>query len=477
MKKLFSLLMLFLAMFMFVACDKDKSENDGKSDDAKLEDILDVEVEDEKVNQEVEVTEASKNAVAEVLVELGVATSESSAQAVEAVVTYIEMARLSEEKVVAICELVKANKDLLTLVFGAVKSEPIPIAAAPEEGVTVDQVKALFNFVKELLNVIGDDTLGVFMYNFAKEQGTLIEGIELETYVVESRFMMRSLRDMLKSIDDAEVELLYNSVMSQTEMTAGVAAQLVDVAQGVVESINYGDQVWADYYDIVLENADKVLNSEEFNAMLEAILKEIDMNEMSAMFTIMIDSAKGLVEIVSDMTPATIQFAVNVLDEFDEATIAELMKEVTIEYDGYFDEEKFEWVENDKYIVDGKEVSEEEYEKASFAKTKVGVNAIYDAYKKLSDKDKDALVKSVEAYFAELDKITEKVFKEQMPGENLDNYKYKGETATLDEVFAALDKFLANEVFDEEDSMALAQAAAGYMATKAPIFAGLTFGE
>ena len=54
----------------------------------------------------------------------------------------------------------------------------------------------------------------------------------------------------------------------------------------------------------------------------------------------------------------------------------------------------------------------------------------------------------------------------------MENYKYKGEAATLDEVFAELDKVIAKEVISEEDFMPVLEKLLGYAGSKAPLLVG-----
>ena len=117
MKKFLSILVLFLAMFMFVACGEEEKEDNKTNEDDKQG-----EVEDEKdpgegdkgvdftvsqdVNKEVKLTEAGKKGVADLLTAFG---AEEANQMVEQVVPMIEMARLSDEQVVEIAAIVTEN--------------------------------------------------------------------------------------------------------------------------------------------------------------------------------------------------------------------------------------------------------------------------------------------------------------------------------------------------------------------------------
>ena len=112
MKKFLSILVLFLAMFMFVACGKDEEKDDKNKNNTGSDVTIDFEVNEEEVNKEVKLTETGKQGVNNVLVALG-CSSEEASQMVEQIVPMIEMARLSDEKVVEIASIVTENKDLL----------------------------------------------------------------------------------------------------------------------------------------------------------------------------------------------------------------------------------------------------------------------------------------------------------------------------------------------------------------------------
>ena len=129
------------------------------------------------------------------------------------------------------------------------------------------------------------------------------------------------------------------------------------------------------------------------------------------------------------------------------------------------------------YYINGKEVTKEEHEAAQSELMKESINVFYNAYKKLSQKDKDAIVDTVEVYLVLLDATMEEMFKQEMPGQNIDEFKYQGAKATLEEVFAELDKVLAKEVITEDDFMPLLEKAMGYAATKAPLFVGMMLGN
>ena len=119
--------------------------------------------------------------------------------------------------------------------------------------------------------------------------------------------------------------------------------------------------------------------------------------------------------------------------------------------------------------------TEEEYEVLKAKQLKANINVFYSAYKKLGSKDQNAVIDFAESYLVEMDKVMAEVFKQQMPNENVEDYKYQGEKATLDEVFAELDKVLAKEELTEEDLQVVLMKALGYAGSKAPLFVGSMF--
>ena len=155
MKKILSVLLLFIAMFMFVACGKDEEKDDKNKNNTGSDVTIDFEVK-EDINKEVKLTETGKQGVNNVLVALG-CSSEEASQMVEQIVPMIEMARLSDEKVVEIASIVTENKDLLEKFIELIASSekdkyPMALEASEEEAlpITAAEIKQAVKAVKDL---------------------------------------------------------------------------------------------------------------------------------------------------------------------------------------------------------------------------------------------------------------------------------------------------------------------------------------
>ena len=455
MKKFLSILVLFLAMFMFVACGKE--ENDDKNNGVINPNDVVFEVNKEEVNKEVKLTETGKQSLSAALVAIGCPENEVSAN-VEMLVPMIEMARLSDEKVVEIAAIVTENKavleKLMELVDGKEKEEELYPMSAPQQEeealpITAAEIKQLVKAVKDLLNVIGDDALGLFIYNYTellKTQGAQAMPFEisLEVYVAESRMIMLILKSVVASISDADIDEVY-SMMSGPQ-TDEAMARLVQIVKDTVNAINFDDSVWESYYNVVTSEIKEIMQSEEFEDLMGSLVPSDGM--MSYVLEMAVDAAVSLIEKSSKLTPAMIQYMVNVLDNID------------IEY----------------IKLSGSSANtEEEYEALEAKQLKANINVFYSAYKKLDSKDQNAVIDFAESYLVEMDKVMAEVFKQQMPNENVEDYKYQGEKATLDEVFAELDKVLAKEELTEEDLQVVLMKALGYAGSKAPLFVGSMF--
>ena len=503
MKKFLSILVLFLAMFMFVACGEEEKEDNKTNEDDKQG-----EVEDEKdpgegekdpeegnkevdftvpqdVNKEVKLTEAGKKGVADLLTAFG---AEEANQMVEQVVPMVEMARLSDEQVVEIAAIVTENmaviEKLMVLMESSKEVAPddeyekfpmsLEVLEAPQNEeealpITAAEVKQAVKAVKDLLDAIGDDTIGLFLYNYIQTMGEAMPfEISLEAYVVESRMIMLMAKSIVGSISDADIDEVYT--MMTGAQTDEAMARLIAIVKDTVNAINFDDSVWESYFAVINAEVKKLFESPEFLAMLEGMMGEAG---ASSMMGLIYSSAIGLYEQVSKLTPAMIQYVVNVLDEVDAEFIGVSGNDYSTSHD-------YNWETNEeivKYYINGKEVTKEEYEAAQSKLMKESINVFYNAYKKLSQKDKDAIVDTVEVYLVLLDATMEEMFKQEMPGQNIDEFKYQGAKATLEEVFAELDKVLAKEVITEDDFMPLLEKAMGYAATKAPLFVGMMLGN
>jgi len=456
MKKILSVLLLFIAMFMFVACGKDEEKDDKNKNNTGSDVTIDFEVNEEEVNKEVKLTETGKQGVNNVLVALG-CPSEEVSQMVEQIVPMIEMARLSDEKVVEIASIVTENKDLLEKfieLIASSKKDKYPMALEDSEEeealpITAAEIKQAVKAVKDLLNAIGDDTLGLFLYNYTellKTQGAQAMPFEisLEVYVAESRMIMAILKSVVASISDADIDEVY-SMMSGPQ-TDEAMAKLVQIVKDTVNAINFDDSVWESYYNVVTSEIKEIMQSEVFEDLMGSLVPSDGM--MSYVVEMAVDAAVSLIEKSSKLTPAMIQYMVNVLDNID------------IEY----------------IKLSGSSANtEEEYEALKAKQLKANINVFYSAYKKLNIKDQNAVIDFAESYLVEMDKVMTEVFKQQMPNENVDDYKYQGEKATLDEVFAELDKVLAKEELTEEDLQVVLMKALGYAGSKAPLFVGSMF--
>ena len=479
MKKFLSILVLFLAMFMFVACGKE--ENDDKNNGVINPNDVVFEVNKEEVNKEVKLTETGKQSLSAALVAIGCPENEVSAN-VEMLVPMIEMARLSDEKVVEIASIVTENKDLLEklmeLVDGKEKEEELYPMSAPQQEesalpITADEIKQAVKAVKDLLNAIGDDTLGLFLYNYTellKTQGAQAMPFEisLEVYVAESRMIMAILKSVVASISDADIDEVY-SMMSGPQ-TDEAMARLVAIVKDTVNAINFDDSVWEKYFAVVNSEMKKVFSDPTFVAMIEGLLAEEGANKMASL---VLEATLEMYEQVGKLTPAMIQYMVNVLDEVDAEFIGLTGTDTYVQWD----KDYINGTESAKYYIDGKEVTEEAYNEQIGKMNKAGAELFYNAYKKLDKKDQDSVLESIESYIVTLEEATVKLFKQEMPDENMENYKYKGEAATLDEVFAELDKVIAKDVITEDDFMPVLEKLLGYAGSKAPLLVGTLMQE
>ena len=473
MKKFLSILVLFLAMFMFVACGK---ENDDKNNGVINPNDVVFEVNEEEVNKEVKLTETGKQSLSAALVAIGCPENEVSAN-VEMLVPMIEMARLSDEKVVEIAAIVTENKavleKLMELVNGKEKEEELYPMSAPQQEesalpITAAEIKQAVKAVKDLLYAIGDDTLGLFIYNYTesvKAQGAQAMPFEisLEVYVAESRMIMLILKSVVASISDADIDEVYT--MMSGPQTDEAMAKLVAIVKDTVNAINFDDSVWEKYFAVVNSEMKKVFSDPTFVAMIEGLLAEEGANQMTSL---VLEATLEMYEQIGKLTPAMIQYMVNVLDEVDAEFIGLTGTDAYVNWD----KDYINGTETAKYYIDGKEVTEEAYNEQIGKMNKAGVELFYNAYKKLDKKDQDSVVGSIESYIVTLEEATVKLFKQEMPGENMENYKYKGEAATLDEVFAELDKVIAKEVISEEDFMPVLEKLLGYAGSKAPLLVG-----
>ena len=466
MKKVLSLFLALVAIFVFVGCGEKQSGGN-----------LDFTV-DESINKEVFITEKGQNAIKDVFKEFGI-EGEEAEQTTLMVVEYAKFARLDDAEVLKIVNAIKKNMETIQAVMSG--------------EVTYNDSDVIYSFVQliqDVLNAIDNDTIGLLLYNIYESgmideilseelNGMELPEMSLEFLVVQSRFMMHTFKAIINSISKKDVETVYNfmekymmyasndgSFEAEPEVvlpTAKEVVALVDIIEDAVKSINISDAEWAQYYKVVGEG-----QAELMDAMMK-MLSSINGGAEAAypmIIQTMMDFAKETTALAAKFSPAALRFLENTLEAVTEKSLKDVL--VVIDYIYECDQETYEC--NDCYYINGKEVSEEEYEKAEIAQIQGAINIVYNGYKALSQADKDAIFGYVEGYLEMADELFVETYEKEY-GEK--PAKYEGEKASREDLFKLLDAFLACETYDEIDDLEeeAMQTLMGYLGEKAPYLA------
>ena len=467
MKKVLSLFLALVAIFVFVGCGEKESGGN-----------LDFTV-NESINKEVFITEKGQNAIKDVFKEFGV-EGEEAEQTTLMIVEYAKFARLDDAEVLKIVNAIEKNMETILAVMSG--------------EVTYNNSDVIYSFVQliqDVLNAIDNDTIGLLLYNIYESgmideilseelNGMELPEMSLEFLVVQSRFMMHTYKAIINSISKKDVETVYNLVEKymmyasnddsfETEPevvlpTAKEVVALVDIIEDAVKSINISDAEWAQYYKVVGEGQAELMDA--MMKMLSSINGGAVAGDQMAIIQNMMDFAKETTALTAKFSPAALRFLENTLEAVTEKSLKDVL--VVLDYDYECDQETYECKEY--YYINGKEVSEEESEKAEIAQIQGVINIVYNGYKALSQADKDAIFGYVEAYLEMADELFVETYEKEY-GEK--PAKYEGEKASREDLFKLLDAFLACETYDETDDLEeeAMQTLMGYLGEKAPYLA------
>lgn len=467
MKKVLSLFLAFVAIFVFAGCGEKQSAGN-----------LNFTV-DKNINKEVVITEKGQNAIKDLFKEFEY-EGEEAEQTVLMIVEYAKFARLDDSEVLKIVNAIKKNMDV---VLSYIKGE-----AFTSDTETIYSMVAL---IQDVLNAIDNDTIGLLLYNVYESgmieemipeeelQGMELPEISLEYLVIQSRFMMHTYKAIINSISKKDVEtvctiaekyMMYESDDSYKEEpevvlpTAKEVVSLVDIIEDAVKSINISDAAWAQYFKVVGDEQAKLLD--EMMEMLSKINGEDQVKTPVAIQT-MLDFAKETTALTAKFSPAAVRFLENTLEAVTEKSLKDVL--VVLDNDWGYDEITNDYF--DYYYVNGKKVSEEEYEKAEIAQLQGLINIAYNGYKALSKADKDAIFGYAEGYLENAEEMFVETYEKEYGGKP---EKYEGETASREDLFKLLDAFLACETYDEIEDLEdeVRQTFIKYLGAKTPYLVG-----
>ena len=144
MKKVLSLFLALVAIFVFVGCGEKESGGN-----------LDFTV-DESINKEVFITEKGQNAIKDVFKEFGI-EGEEAEQTTLMIVEYAKFARLDDAEVLKIVNAIEKNMETILAVMSG--------------EVTYNNSDVIYSFVQliqDVLNAIDNDTSGLLLYNICQ---------------------------------------------------------------------------------------------------------------------------------------------------------------------------------------------------------------------------------------------------------------------------------------------------------------------
>ena len=233
MKRFFSILLLLVLCLSLVACGEEKVSFDV----------------DENINEEVEISVEAEEKLAEAIQALGIVKEEPKEELVEeiqeGITPELEKARISSDKIIKIADLVIDNKDKLSI---------------DENNITKDNIKMIVFGVEKVLDILGDDFLGLYITNTALEFQDELDISKfdiLEYSVINSRFTVKSLKQILKSIDDADIDAIYNAYtkLEKDENLEGKDIRpLLDVLSDMLDSIKFSDSSWEQLAEMSSKN-------------------------------------------------------------------------------------------------------------------------------------------------------------------------------------------------------------------------------
>ena len=431
MKRFLSILLLFVLCLSLVACGEEKVSFDV----------------DENINEEVEISAEAEEKLAEAIQTLGILKEEPKEELVEeiqeGITPELEKARISSDKIIKIADLVIDNKDKLSI---------------DENNITKDNIKMIVFGVEKVLDILGDDFLGLYIANTALEfqdEFDISKFDILEYSVINSRFTVKSLKQILKSIDDADIDAIYNAYtkLEKDENLEGKDIRpLLDVLSDMLDSIKFSDSSWEQLAE---------MSSKKVDVLLEAI-DSVGVAPTELTKIINVEKLKKVIVETTLKTPLFIKSAKAVVDGFTTEVIDELVKDFNYDF-------------NNKYYINGEEVTKEDYK---VAKNKNELNVFVFINNVVNNLSKEEIKELEEYYILVCNLINDAVInlmKEYNPEFKEEDIKFEGENITLDEliqIFEDITKLdYASETFEDsldELEEKLEKGLLNYLYSKAP---------
>ena len=409
---LFLSLLMICALVLFTGCDGLLGGKDGGS----LTNVGSFEVKDDS-GETMTYTNESDEALLKVFIAAGMAEEGDQTSKYEdqfaGIKEYLDQAKITEDQLVALATLIEENSDIADIILSNIGGDD----DAPD--MTAEKIKKVLEFYKAAMGIIGNDAVGKLLYNMALKQSegdaeaiAAIEAVGYENFVITSRVVLSIINSIIFSIDSADVDVIAPLIIEEKEPTNAEAVQLAKIAADAIGSIKLSDDVWEQYFAIVVAQMDDAAQLSPNENYPEGAK----------------DAAKAILEFLGKYMNTNLGFIKEALNKVDESFVEVATKS---KYDkDEWDNETYTFVT--KYYIDDVEVTEEEYQKLE----KQQMTTLFGLFVKTYKGSTNAVKTKFEAEVVDVLTALNAVVKEEITEE----YVYEGEISTFADVISKLEE-------------------------------------
>lgn len=423
-KLLFLSLLMVFALVLFAGCDGILGGGKG----GELTGVASFEVKDDS-NEEMTYSDKSDDALLKVFVAAGMAEEGDDVSKYEAmfdgVKEYLNQAKISEKQIVALGELIEENSDLIEFFMTQMNNEE-----GEEPDITADLLKKLLEFYKGAIGIVGNDAAGKLAYQLALKDAegdaeaiASLEAVGYENFVVTSRMVFAIVNSVIWSISNDDIDVIVPIATSDEEPTNAEILKLIAIVIDALDAINLKDDVWNQYFELILAKYDDVVASVEAGADVQEG-EEVAPAEA-------IDTGKAVLAFIGKYMNTNIKFLKEILRQIDAEFIELASADTNVNYG--WDPDTYETIIT--YSINDEEVTEDEYNKHSKQQMTKFFGILVKAYKALTNAEKTKLenevVDGLKAYDATLEAEAEVVV------------TYDGEVSTFANVITKLEALAA----------------------------------
>ena len=410
---LFLTFLMIIGLVLFTGCDGILG---GKKEDPTK--VSSFEVEDDSA-EAMSYTEKSDEALFKIMVSAGVARENDPIILYQVQITaskeYLDYAKITEAQIIALAELAEENADTLKMIVTGLMNDL--------KNVTAEEINQALAFYKAAIGIIGNDAAGKLAYSMALNQAegdtemtASIEAIGYENFVISSRMSFALINSAIWSLDSTDVEAITPIVKGGFDPTYAEIVQLFEIAADALDSISLSEKIWSEYFALIIENYEKVLQ----------MLPQEDIGNETFSAEDIYGVGKEILGFLGQYMSLNLKFASSVFLEVD-VELFELMETE------HYSQSTYDPVEGEdvvRYYINGELVTEEEYNKLDLKQKSKFMGLFEKAYASLKVTSKTQIQAEVEATLDILNTTIDAQFEEE--------YVYEGEASTFADVMAQL---------------------------------------